>query len=53
MHSEVSKSNLSFFISEGRVGDDIDEDDLRARLDRTDGALIACNNCGTLREVST
>jgi len=53
MHSQVSKSNLSFFISEDRVDDDIDEDDLRGRLERADGALVVCNNCGTIREVST
>jgi hypothetical protein len=52
MHSQVSESNLTFFISEGRVDDHIDEDDLRTRFDRTDGTLIACNSCGTLREVT-
>lgn len=55
MHSQVSKSNLSFFISEDRVDADVDEDDLRSRLDRADRrdeALVVCNNCGTIREVS-
>lgn len=48
MHSEVSRNNLSFFVSERRVTEDVDEDDLRQWLDRAeaiDGALVFCNHC--------
>lgn len=51
MHSEVSKNNASYFISESRVGENISEDDLRGMLGRADGSLICCNHCGALRVV--
>lgn len=49
MHSEVSGSNLKFFISEGRV--DVSRDELRERYEAADGTLVVCNNCGHIQEV--
>lgn len=51
MHSQVSKANAGYFISEGRLAADLDKSELRERVDQADGTLIACNVCGTLREV--
>ena len=53
MHSQVSQSNLSYFIDEDRLRKDLGENELRKRYARSDGALIVCNNCGTIREVES
>lgn len=51
MHSQVSRSNLTYFVEEGRV--DLSTAELRERHSETDGALLVCNNCGTIREAKT
>jgi hypothetical protein len=51
MHSQVSASNLEYFVSEDRVPDHVGEEDLRERYDSADGALIVCNVCGSIKEV--
>ncbi|MDG5778946.1 hypothetical protein VB773_01370 [Haloarculaceae archaeon H-GB2-1] len=53
MHSQVSKRNATYFISEDRLAEDISESELRERLERIDGALVACNVCGSLKRVDT
>lgn len=52
MHSEVSRSNASYFIEEDRLDEDLSEDDLLDRLKAADGTLVCCNVCGDLKEVS-
>ncbi|MDS0280648.1 hypothetical protein [Haloarcula onubensis] len=52
MHSQVSKANAEYFVTEDRLAADLDEEELRERHDRADGALVACNVCGKLKEVS-
>lgn len=52
MHSEVSKSNASYFISEDRVGDAVDEDDLLDLLDRHKH-IIVCNVCGAIKAIDS
>lgn len=51
MHSEVSRNNHEYFIEEERVPDSVTADQLLAMLERAAGAIIVCNNCGTIREV--
>jgi hypothetical protein len=53
MHSQISKSNLTYFIEEDRLREDLDESDLLERYQRAAGALVVCNNCGTIREVDS
>jgi len=53
MHSQVSRANLSYFIEEDRLRRDLDESALLERYQRADGALVVCNNCGTIREVES
>jgi len=52
MHSEVTAHNAVYFIDEGRVDGEVSEEDLRERLDETDGNLIVCNYCGSLSTVN-
>jgi hypothetical protein len=51
MHSQVSERNAEYFISEDRLKSDLDEYDLRCRLEQADGTLVVCNVCGSLKEV--
>jgi len=53
MHSQVTRANLSYFVVEDRVGEEVSEADLRRILnDLEDGqALIVCNVCGAIRVV--
>jgi Fe2+ or Zn2+ uptake regulation protein len=53
MHSQVSQSNLAYFIEEDRLRRDLDADALRERYEQASGALVVCNHCGTIREVET
>lgn len=53
MHSEVSKRNLPYFISEQRVPPGVDEAQLREWYERAQDAdrhLLACNHCRRVRE---
>ncbi len=52
MHSQVSKRNAEYFIIEDRLAADLDEDELVQRHEQADGALVACNVCGSLKEVA-
>lgn len=48
MGSEVSSANLSYFLEEQRVADDVDQEDLERWLGRaraSDGSLVVCNEC--------
>jgi hypothetical protein len=54
MFSEVSSSNLKYFIKENRVADDISKSDLRdlyRRADQRDGNLVVCNSCDRIKIV--
>lgn len=53
MHSQVSKANHEFFISEGRVDDSLTAEDLLERWEEADGTLIVCNVCGSIKEVGS
>jgi hypothetical protein len=52
MHSQVSKGNAKYFISEGRIDTDISQGELRQRVTQTDGTVLVCNVCGALKEVA-
>lgn len=51
MHSKISKNNHKYFISENRVGPEVTADELLDMVNRADGSVIVCNNCGVIREV--
>jgi len=52
MHSQVSRTNATYFIQEERLDEDLSEDELLERLEEGDGTLVCCNSCGDLKEVS-
>ena len=52
MHSQVSRANAEYFITEDRLKCDINESELRRRVKNADGTPIVCNACGKLKEVS-
>jgi hypothetical protein len=54
MHSQVSKRNAEYFISEDRLADDdITEAELRKRVEQAHGTIVVCNVCGSIKEVGT
>lgn len=48
MHSEVSFANVSFFISEGRVADDVTEEELLMLKEQFDHVIV-CNVCQSIK----
>jgi len=51
MHSQVSKANAKYFISENRIDKDISQEGLRKRVNQAGGTVLVCNVCGKLKEV--
>jgi rubrerythrin len=51
MHSQVSKANAKYFVSENRIDKDISQGELRQRVNQADGTVLVCNVCGKLKEV--
>lgn len=48
MHSEVSRANAEYFVSEDRVDGDVEEADL-VELVQEYAHVIVCNVCGDLK----
>lgn len=52
MHSQVSEANAEHFVSEERLENELDAEDLREMVRETSGSIIACNVCGRIKEVN-